>query len=96
MSMFPVLQLKRGLGLRVARVMGIKGIGREVVPYAVEGILDNLGANGEIFSEHLVGVDFFLDPSRVAADTSERPRQVLQRAIVALDRQPDEAPSLSP
>jgi class 3 adenylate cyclase len=68
----------------------MKGIGWEVVPYAVEGILDNFGAKSEIFSEHLVGVDFYLDPARVAADTSARLRQVLQRAIVALDKHGDE------
>jgi adenylate cyclase len=64
----------------------MKGIGREVVPYAVEGMLDGLGVKTEIFSEHLVGVDFYLDPARLAADTSEHLRQVLQRAIAVLDK----------
>ena len=63
----------------------MKGIAREVVPYAVEGTLEGLGAKSEIFSKHLVGVDFYLDPRRVPVDTSARLRQVLQRAITALD-----------
>lgn len=66
--------------------IAMKGIARKVVPYAVEGILDGPGAKAEVFSEHLVGVDFYLDPSRVPVDTSERLRQVLQRAIGALDK----------
>jgi adenylate cyclase len=63
----------------------MKGIGREVVPYAVEGMLDGL-VEGEIFSEHLVGVDFYVDPDRVPADASRRLRRVLQRANTALDK----------
>ena len=72
--------------------IAVKGIGREVVPYAVEGMLDGLGVRTEIFSEHLVGVDFYLDPNRVPADTSKRLRHVLQRAIAALDSHHDDAP----
>jgi adenylate cyclase len=67
----------------------MKGIGRKVVPYAVEGMRDGL-AGVEIFSEHLVGVDFYFDPARVPADTSERLRRVLQRAITVLDKRQDE------
>ena len=70
----------------------MKGIGREVVPYAVEGMLDGFGVKTEIFSEHLVGVDFYLDPTKVPADTSKRLRHVLQRAIAALDSHQDDAP----
>src|SRR6516165_3134795 len=70
----------------------MKGIGRDVVPYAVEGLLDSVGLKTEIFSEHMVGADFYLDPARVAADTSERLRHVLQRALTALDKHRDERP----
>jgi hypothetical protein len=66
----------------------MKGISREVVPYAVEGILDDM-AKSQVFSEHLVGADFYLDPSRVGSETSERLRTVLQQAIVALDKHQD-------
>jgi hypothetical protein len=69
----------------------MKGIGREVVPYAIEGMLDGLGVETEIFSEHLVGVDFYLDPTKVPADTSKRLRHVLQRALTALDKHQDDA-----
>jgi adenylate cyclase len=69
----------------------MKGIGREVVPYTVEGMLDERGVTTEIFSEHLVGVDFYLDPTKVPTDTSKRLRHVLQRAIAALDSHQDDA-----
>ena len=69
----------------------MKGIGREILPYAVEGMLDGLGVKTEIFSEHLVGVDFYLDPTKVPADTSKRLRHVLQRALTALDKHQDDA-----
>lgn len=66
--------------------VAMKGIGRQVVPYAAEGMLEVFGAEAEIFSEHLIGVDFYLDPARVPPDTSERLRHVLQRAIAVLDK----------
>jgi hypothetical protein len=68
--------------------MTMKGISREVVPYAVEGILDDM-AKSQVFSEHLVGVDFYLDPGRVGSETSDRLRNVLQQAITALDKRQD-------
>jgi class 3 adenylate cyclase len=68
----------------------MKGISREVVPYVLEGIQDEL-VKSKVFSEHLVGADFYLDPARVAADTSERLRNVLQEAIAALDKHRDAA-----
>jgi hypothetical protein len=37
-------------------------------------------------------VDFYLDPTKVPADTSKRLRHVLQRAIAALDSHQDDAP----
>jgi class 3 adenylate cyclase len=71
--------------------IAMKGIGREVVPYAIEGVLDIKGAKVEIFSEHLVGADFYIDPTRIGADTAERLRNVLQQAIAALEKHRDEA-----
>jgi hypothetical protein len=63
----------------------MKGIARKVVPYVVEGMLDGTGAKAAIFSEHLAGIDFYFDPTRVAAETSEHLRNVLQQAIALLD-----------
>jgi class 3 adenylate cyclase len=63
----------------------MKGISREVVPYAVEGMLDAMGQKVEIFSEHMTGLDFYLDPSMVNVGSAERIRAVLQKAIAALE-----------
>ncbi len=64
----------------------MKGINREVVPYAVEGMLDASGQKVEIFSEHMTGLDFYLDPSMVNVGSAERIRTVLKDAIAALEK----------
>jgi len=64
----------------------MKGISREVIPYMVEGIVDAAGRKIEIFSEHLVGLDFYLDPSIIHSDSIGRIRAVLQDAIAALEK----------
>src|SRR5215813_302347 len=63
----------------------MKGISREVVPYAVEGMLDAQGQKVEVFSEHMMGLDFYLDPSMVTVGSAEQIRAVLQKAIAALE-----------
>ena len=63
----------------------MKGISREVIPYAIEGMLDATGQQMKIFSEHLTGLDFYLDPSMVHSGSAERIRVVLQDAIATLE-----------
>ena len=65
--------------------ISMKGISREVVPYAVEGLLDEAGAPLKTFSEHMAGLDFDLDPSLVDAHNAERIRAVLKDAVAALE-----------
>jgi class 3 adenylate cyclase len=62
----------------------IKGIGREVVPYAVEGLLD-AGPPTRIFSEHLAGLDFDFDPRLVEASHAARIQTLLRAAMAALE-----------
>jgi adenylate cyclase len=64
----------------------MKGISGDVIPYAVEGMLDASGAKVQIFSEHMTGLDFYLDPAMIDAQTSEHVREVLQTAIATLDK----------
>jgi adenylate cyclase len=64
----------------------MKGISREVIPYAVGGMLDAAGQQIKIFNEHLTGLDFYLDPSMVQSGSAERIRAVLQDAIAALEK----------
>ncbi len=70
----------------------MKGISRDVVPYSVEGMLDGSGNKVEIFSEHMTGLDFYLDPSMVTAGSADRIRNILRSALSALERRrPGEA-----
>jgi len=78
--------VRRMLIARSLPPITMKGINREVIPYAVEGLLDDAGSRVEIFSEHMTGLDFYLDPARIAEGTSGQIRKVLQQAITALDR----------
>ncbi len=64
----------------------MKGISREVVPFAVEGMLDALGQKVEIFSEHMTGLDFYLDPAMVTVGSAHRIRTLLQKAIASLEK----------
>ena len=64
----------------------MKGVSREVVPYSVEGLIGASGKKMEIFSEHMTGLDFYLDTSMVTKGSAERIRQVLQSAVSALDQ----------
>jgi class 3 adenylate cyclase len=65
--------------------ISVKGISRAVVPYVVEGVLDEAGRKIEIFSEHMTGLDFYLDPRAVDATALERIRETLRNAIAALE-----------
>jgi adenylate cyclase len=64
----------------------MKGIGREVIPYAIGGLLDESGAIRHIFSEHTTGLDFYLDPTAVDSKAVERIRGLLRDALKALDK----------
>jgi hypothetical protein len=63
--------------------ISMKGISREVVPYLVESRLE--GSRTMVFSEHMTGLDFYLDPGVVDGSASDRIRTVLQKAIAALE-----------
>jgi class 3 adenylate cyclase len=65
----------------------MKGISREVVPYAIDGLIDADGNTIEVFSEHATGLDLYLDLGRVDINQAQSLKLILQRAINALDRQ---------
>jgi class 3 adenylate cyclase len=65
--------------------MRIKGVSRDVTPYAVKGMLDANGGTGEIFAAHMTGVDVHIDPGAIAAEAAPKVRALLQRALMALD-----------
>jgi len=70
--------------------IAMKGISREVVPYAVHGVLDTRGKSVEVFSEHLNGLEFYLNTDMVDAGDARRVRNLLQNALKALGRRTNE------
>jgi len=72
--------------------ISMKGIGREVVPYAIEGITDAPGRQAPIFTEHLAGLDLDFDLSRVEAGDAERIGAVLRDAMAALEARESATP----
>jgi adenylate cyclase len=66
--------------------ISIKGIRREIIPYAVEALLDGEGKQKRTFSEHTIGLDLYLDPNAVDAASAARIRSLLEEAIASLDQ----------
>jgi adenylate cyclase len=63
----------------------MKGISREVIPYVVSGILDATGKNVHVFSEHMPGMDFYLNATMIDSTKAPHIREVLRDALKALD-----------
>ncbi len=54
----------------VARALSpitMKGISREVIPYAISGVIDATGVAMQVFSEHQTGLDFYLNAQMINA-----------------------------
>jgi adenylate cyclase len=64
----------------------MKGIGREVIPYAIQSVLDSTGKNIEVFSEHLTGLDFYFNANMIDANNATLVRNVLRDALKALEK----------
>jgi adenylate cyclase len=62
----------------------MKGFGREVTPWAVEGLRDAQGNNMEVFAAHMPGVDLYIDRQMISGESADSVRAVLQRALDAL------------
>ncbi|CAN7594873.1 adenylate/guanylate cyclase domain-containing protein [Rhizobium sp. LjRoot258] len=69
----------------------MKGIHREVVPYAVNGLL-GADKNLRVLSEHFAGLDLHLDVAQLDPDERARVRAALAEAMAAIDAK---APSAS-
>jgi adenylate cyclase len=65
--------------------INVKGISREIVPYAFEGLLDEMKQRPNVISEHATGVDLFLDLDVIDKSAIDRTRRLLQQAIAAID-----------
>lgn len=69
----------------------MKGISREIVPYAIDGLLDINGNLVQVFTEHATGLDLYLDLGRIDAGQAHTLKALLQKAIDALDHQQNSA-----
>ncbi|GGE17475.1 adenylate cyclase [Aureimonas endophytica] len=62
----------------------MKGISREVVPYAVDGLLGDLAQRPQVVSGNARGLDVFVDPEAMDDQAVERARKLLADALEAL------------
>jgi class 3 adenylate cyclase len=65
----------------------LKGFSREVVPYAIDGLLADDGRTAQVFTEHATGLDLYLDLGRVDPSQARSLKSVLKNVIDALERQ---------
>lgn len=71
----------------------MKGIRREVIPYAVEGLLSSADRSLHVLSEHMSGLDLHLNLDQVEANDTGRVRTALLDALAALDQKLARPPS---
>src|SRR3954452_13410189 len=64
--------------------IAMKGIGREIVPYRVDGLLGALAQREQVISEHVTGLDLFLDVGALDEGGVERAKKRLLDALQAL------------
>jgi len=69
----------------------MKGISRPVVPYVIDGILASGGQVSSLISEHMPGLDLYLNPSLLDDAAVARTRTLLERAIATLEARPKRA-----
>ena len=74
----------------------MKGISREVVPFAVKGILGKSGETIRVFSEHITGLDLYLNANMIDATNAGHVRKVLQDALDALEENVPAKPTITP
>lgn len=73
--------------------LAMKGISREVVPYAVEGLLGEIAQRPQVISEHVTGLDLFLDLEALDERSVERVRQRLAEALSAVTDRESQSPA---
>ncbi len=69
----------------------MKGISREVIPYAVDNLIGASGDKGDVVVERMPGLDFYLDPSLIDEKEAERIRAILADAMTALEKAPGQS-----
>lgn len=62
----------------------LKGIAHPIVPYAVEGALDELTEAPSVISEHGHGLDIFIDTKAIDSASAERVYRMLENVVAEL------------
>jgi adenylate cyclase len=66
--------------------ISMKGISREVIPYAIDNVLTTSAEAGHIIAERIPGMDFYLDASMINESDAARIRSILGNALAILDK----------
>jgi class 3 adenylate cyclase len=64
----------------------MKGISREVVPYAVERLVDAEEPDSQVVAEEASGLSLYLNPGAITASDLEKIKDTLSRALAALEQ----------
>ena len=69
----------------------VKGVNRTIVPYAVDGLVDEEGQREQVVSAHTTGLDLFLDAAAIEDKDAAQAVVALRTALAALEarRGPD-------
>jgi class 3 adenylate cyclase len=65
--------------------IAVKGIGRPVVPYVVEGLIAEAGQRAQVVTAQATGLELFLDAAAIEAQAVEPARAALRAALAALE-----------
>ena len=65
--------------------ISMKGISREVIPYAIDNVLNTSVGESHVVVERLSGMDLYLDPSLIEEKDTLRIRSILSDALATLD-----------
>ena len=72
--------------------VALKGIGREVVPYVIEGLVHPEGGELTVVTEQSAGLTLYLDASKIDDQARRRLQPILEAALVML-RVPQSVPT---
>lgn len=64
----------------------IKGIGRAVTPFVLDGLVDPARDQASVMEKHLRGADLYIDPTMIDPAAAPQIRSLLAEAITALER----------
>jgi adenylate cyclase len=73
----------------------VKGISREIVPYAFEGLVEELRQRPNVISERSMGVELFLDLDVIDRGSADRTRRLLEQALAAIDTKTKTKPGMA-